>query len=89
MQITDTAKEVIIKALEEEKLNGLRLHTTRSCCGKSLQFELVDVGTEEHGEEINGITVFMDEATREWTGTVTIDAAGGELKLINTGSCCS
>lgn len=89
MQITDAAKKIINDALEKEQCNGIRLHTTSSCCGKSLNFELVEIGIDEKAESINGLSVLMVDDTRMCTGTVTVDADGEKLTLINSESCCS
>ncbi len=89
MQITDAAKKIIIEALKAEQCDGLRLHTTRSCCGKSLNFELVKTGANEKPDMINGIPVLMDDDTRQWTGTVIIDAEEEKLTLNDSASCCS
>lgn len=89
MQITDAAKKIISEALAAEQCDSLRLHTTRSCCGKSLNFELVKIGADEKADMINGLSVLMDDDTRQWTGTVTIDAEGEKLTLNDSASCCS
>lgn len=88
MKITDGAKEILNAALQQESANGIRLHTEKSCCGTSLQFELITISTEEQPETINGLSVLMDEETRAWTGTVTIDAENGKLTLHDSASCC-
>ena len=89
MQITDAAKKILDEALAEQQCNALRLHTQSSCCGRSLQFELAVLGAEDKTEMINGLSVLMDDDTRKWTGTVTVDADGEKLTLINSESCCS
>lgn len=89
MQITNAAKEILDKALTEQQCNALRLHTQNSCCGRSLQFELVTLEAEDKAETVNGLSVLMDDETRQWTGTVTIDADGENLKLSESTSCCS
>lgn len=88
MKITDGAKEIINAALQQENANSVRLHTEKSCCGTSLQFELVTITTEDHPETINGLSVLMDDETRTWTGTVTIDAENGKLTLHDSASSC-
>lgn len=89
MKITDEAKVLIDEALTEKGDNAIRLHTSRSCCGTSLRFELVTLTDQDQPETINGLSVLMDEETREWTGTVTIGAAGGRLTLHDSAaSCC-
>lgn len=89
MQITDAARKIISDAIEAEQCDGVRLYTTRSCCGQSLNFELIKMEANEKSEVINGLYVLMDDDTRQWTGTVTIDADGEKLILINSASCCS
>lgn len=89
MKITDEAKQLLNKALSEKEVNGIRLRTSRSCCGTSLKFELVTITDEDKPEDINGLSVLMDEETRAWTGTVTIDAEYGRLTLHDSAaSCC-
>lgn len=90
MKITDEAKLLINEVLAGEKANAIRLHTNRSCCGTSLQFELVTLTDQDQPEIINGLSVLMDKETQAWTGTVTIGAAGGKLTLHDSAaSCCS
>lgn len=88
MTITDGAKEIINAALHQENADGIRLHTEKSCCGTSLQFELVTISTADYPETINGLSVLMDDETRAWTGTVTIDAQDGRLTLHDSASSC-
>lgn len=89
MKITDEAKQLLNKALDEKKADGIRMRTSRSCCGTSLRFELVTVTDQDRPEDINGLSVLMDEETRTWTGTVTIDAEDGRLILHDSAaSCC-
>lgn len=88
MKITDEAKKVINEALTKKKADGMRLRTSRSCCGKSLRFELVTIAGEDQPENINGVSVLMDDETRAWTETITIDAANGSLTLRDSASSC-
>lgn len=89
MKITDEAKVLLKEALDEKKADGIRLRTSRSCCGTSLRFELVTITDKDTPEDINGLSVLMDEETRSWTGIVTIDAANGRLTLHDSAaSCC-
>lgn len=88
MQITDAAKEMISGAITEKECNGIQLYTEKSCCGKTLQIALVVISENEKPDSVNGISVLMDDETREWTGNITIDAEGGQLKLIDASSCC-
>lgn len=89
MKITDKAKVLINKALSEEGTNAIRLHTSRSCCGTSLRFEPVTLTDQDQPEDINGLSVLMDEETRAWTDTVTIDAEYDGLTLHDSAaSCC-
>lgn len=89
MKITDEAKVLIKEALSEKEANSIRLHTSRSCCGTSLQFELVTLTDQDQPETINDLSVLMDNETRAWTGTVTISAEGGSLTLHDSAaSCC-
>lgn len=89
MEITNKAKALINGELSERGANAIRLRTSRSCCGTSLKFELVTVTDEDKPEDINGLSVLMDEETRAWTGTVTIDAEYGRLTLHDSAaSCC-
>lgn len=89
MEITNEAKVLINRELSEQGANAIRLRTSRSCCGTSLRFELVSFTNQDQPENINGLSVLMDEETRAWTGTVTIDAADGRLTLHDSAaSCC-
>lgn len=89
MKITNEAKALINGELSNQGANAIRLRTSRSCCGTSLRFELVSLTDQDHPEDINGLPVLMDEETRAWTGTVTIDAADGRLILHDSAaSCC-
>lgn len=88
MKITDAARELIKRELKEEGYEGIRLLTIHSCCGESLRLQPVRAEQETEAEEINGVRVWMDEETRGWTETVTIDVDGDQLTLRNAASCC-
>lgn len=49
---------------------------------------LVTITTEDQPEIINGLSVLMDEETRAWTGTVTIDVENGKLTLHDSALFC-
>lgn len=89
MKITDEANILINKALSKKGADAISLYTSRSCCGASLRFKLVTLTEQDNPEYINGVFVLMDDETRAWTSTVTIDAAEGRLTLHDsTASCC-
>ena len=89
MKITDDAKKLIQETLDEEKADAIRLHTSISCCGKSLQFELVKLTGQEQPEIINGLSVLMNQETRAWTNTITLGERRGRLTLTDSAaSCC-
>jgi Fe-S cluster assembly iron-binding protein IscA len=89
MKITDGAKKFIQETLDEEKADAIRLRTSNSCCGRSLQFELVKLTGQEQPEMINGLSILMDQETRAWTNTITLGARGNRLTLTDSAaSCC-
>lgn len=88
MQITDGAKKIISEAIAEKECNGIQLYTEKSCCGGTLQIALVVISEDEKADVVNGVSVLMDDETRQWTGNITIDEEGGQLKLIDASSCC-
>lgn len=88
MEITNEAKKLLEEALAEQDADGIRFHTSRSCCGTSLQLETVKITAGDEPEDINGLSVLMDEETHAWTGTVTIDVENGRLSIHDTASCC-
>lgn len=88
MNITDNAKALLQAALQQENADGIRLRTKRSCCGTSLQFELVTIPQGEPAETINSLAVLMDEETRAWTQTIVADAQGGRLTLYDSAAAC-
>ena len=84
LQVTDSETCKIFCGSDQEWYS-----TSRSCCGTSLHFEPVTLTDQDQPEDINGISVLMDEATRAWTGTVTIDEEYGGLTLHDSAaSCC-
>lgn len=87
MKITDAASAEIQEALKSSNCTGIRLSLQTSCCGTSLRFEPIQDG-ESNCDTINGISVAMDAATKEWTENVTIDLANGKLMLQREGGCC-
>ena len=88
MKITDEAAELIREVLTEAGADGLRLRTVRSCCSTSLQVEVVTLTEQDQPEEIGGLQVLMDRETRDWTGPMTIGAAGGRLTLHDPSNAC-
>lgn len=53
-----------------------------------MQIALVVISEGEKADVVNGVSVLMDDETRQWTGNITIDEEGGQLKLIDASSCC-
>lgn len=87
MKITDAASAMIQETLKSNNCTGIRLSLQTSCCGTSLNFELIQ--PDKGGSDIiNGVPVVMDAATKEWTEDVTIDLANGRLTLRREGGCC-
>ncbi len=84
MNITENAKLIISKVLEENNFDSVRIFTQNSCCGRSLAFDLVNSADEDQAAEmIGGLSVFLDEETKSWTGNITIDGDGERLNLID------
>lgn len=81
-------KKIISEAIAEKGCNGIQLYTEKSCCGRTLQIALVVISENEKADVVNGVSVLMDDETRQWTGSITIDEEGGQLKLIDVSSCC-
>lgn len=89
MKITDEAKKFIQETLTEEKADAIRLHTSNSCCGKSLGFEAVNLTGQEQPDRINDVSILMDQETRAWTDTVTLDVTDGSFTVTDSAaSCC-
>lgn len=89
MTITDEAKKIMETALHEDKNEAFRFVTSRGCCGNSLTMTLVELGPEDLYETLNGLNIVMDDETKSWTDTVTIEADGERLLMKDSAASCS
>lgn len=81
MQITDEAKEILAKILEENNSDCLRVSEVMSCSGTSLRFSLANMTEEDIKVSSNGITMVMDEELRERVENLGIGAEDGKLSV--------
>ena len=84
MRITETAKHLLLAILKENEFTAIKIVTEEDCCGKGLGFDLVLADEEPTSPEmIDGVPVYMDDETCEWTGEIIIDEEDGMLVLID------
>lgn len=79
MIITDDAKEILKKALAENKCDCLQATLKQAGCGKSVSFSLSNLMNDDKAQIINGIPVLMDEEILKKVEQVTLYTEDGEL----------
>ena len=89
VEFSSSAKEMIQEALKSEGCDTLKLFLHRSCCGTSLQIELIKAGEEENIVTVDGVRIAIDEETERWTTDKLFDTKKGRLIIRNLrGGCC-
>lgn len=78
MQITDSAKTIILEMLEEEQKNGVTFFTEGQGCQTRLVMDYIAV---TDGPTINGIFVDMSEETSRLLEDIILDARDGRLVI--------
>jgi hypothetical protein len=88
MNITDEARAMITGAMNSNGYDCIKAMTQKSCCGTSLYFTSAKLQEGENPVLINGISVLMDNKTRERAETITISVEQGKLVIQDSTSCC-
>lgn len=88
MKITEDAKSLIKAAFDFNDCDCLKVSQQQSCCGTSLQFELIKLQAGEKSVSIDGVPVMMDDQTQTRTEAVTLSAENGELTIQDDRPCC-
>ena len=81
MQITDEAKTILQKMLEEEKKNGISFFTQGQGCHTKLCMDFITVSD---GNQINGLYVDMSEDTARLLENIILDAQDNTLMIRST-----
>lgn len=89
MLITDTAKEMLINAMEENDAKGIRFYFVgQGCCGPQLGLSLDAPEENDVIKEVNGVQVAVDQRVLNMAEEVTIDLQDGSLALIGLPDNC-
>ena len=88
MKITQEAKLLIMEGLASNDCDCLQVTLNQSCCGTSVSFSMVKLTADEKSVSINGISVMMDNKSRERTETVTLAVENGKLIIQDSASSC-
>lgn len=89
MKITEEAKSLITKALVSNKYDCLQVSQQQSCCGTSLVLSLANAKAGDEPVIVDGISVLMDNATKERVEGVTLAAENDEIVIQDDrASCC-
>ena len=89
MIITDTAKEMLTNAMEENNAEGIRFYFVgQGCCGPQLGLSLDVPEEQDLIKEVNGIQVAIDQRVLSMTEDVTIDIQDGSLALVGLPENC-
>lgn len=90
MNISEEAKELLLKKMKEHDCNCMRITVEPSgCCGSSLNFTLDKLVDGDQPTEVNGLVVVMNEQAQNQTVSLTIDTDNGELVVYGGDSGCS
>lgn len=81
MRITDEAKVILEKMLEEEKQNCISFFLQDAGCHKRLCMDFISVSD---GDQINGLFVQMDDQTAAMLQDIILDADNGNLMIAST-----
>ena len=90
LQITDSAKEMLLKVLKDNGANGIRLFEIDGGCGPQFSLSLDAPKDNDHMETINGVVVAMEEHMVNVDGLIldTEQSENGEgLVLIGADGC--
>ncbi len=86
MQITDDAKVILEKMLEEEKQNCISFFLQDAGCQKRLCMDFISVS---EGSQINGLFVEMNDETASMLEEIILDAQDGNLVIASTACGCA
>lgn len=82
MNITEEAKQLIKKAIDESKSNCIQVTVQRSCCGEGLMFELIN-GDLKRAKMIDDIPFIMDFEASVMCHSKRIEVQNGQLVVVN------
>ncbi|MFB5086968.1 adhesin [Psychrobacillus sp. PGGUH221] len=91
MNITDGAKKLLEKVLNEKGAEAIRLFTNAGCCGPQFALSLDAPLESDTIQTINGIKLAIDSQVNNTEGlTLDIEENDGRagLVLIGGSSCC-
>lgn len=88
MKITQEAKLLIMEGLATNDCDCLQVTLQQSCCGTSVGFSMTKLTEDEEPVSVNGISVMMDNKSRERTETVTLAVENGKLIIQDSASSC-
>lgn len=92
MEITDGAKEIIMKILTDHNADCLEVSAVAGGCGggTSLRFGLATLKEEDKPITANGVSMIMEDAMRDRVEKLVISSVDGALNIIDAeASSCS
>ncbi len=81
MKITNKAKPIIEKILEENNCDTLLVNIMQGCCGPSVFLTMGTLQGSEEVTNVNGVSVVFSPEAIERTKEVVIDEKDGKLVL--------
>lgn len=84
MVITDSAKELILKVLEEDNKNVVKIEVVSSGCHGQLYLDTI---ISNDYELINDVPVQISEIDKEYLDNVTFDSRNGNLIFTLSNGC--
>ncbi|WLR49803.1 adhesin [Bacillus tianshenii] len=91
MNITNAAKELLIEAMEQNEASNIRFyHTGTACCGPQVGLSLDEAEDNDQLQEVNGITVAIEDGVEEMITNATLDRQGESLTItgLPETDCC-
>ncbi|WP_342527351.1 iron-sulfur cluster biosynthesis family protein [Chryseomicrobium sp. FSL W7-1435] len=73
MMITNEAKQYIQSILEEQKAEGMRIHTVAGCCGPQIGMSLDAPEAMDEVLDINGIRMAVAPEAKDLAEGLTLD----------------
>lgn len=85
MQITESAKEIFLNAMQRLKMDAIHIElVTHHCGGKGLNLQLIKKEDASRLIEVNGLFVDISEEDEPYMDTIVFDGEGNSIKLLST-----
>ncbi|MGP4074647.1 adhesin [Halobacillus sp. K22] len=89
MKITDEAKQALTTILGDNNAENIRIYAmSGGCCGPQIGLSLEEAQTTDSVQEVNGISLAIDQEIKDTVQGVTLDKDGEQLVMLGLNNCC-